>query len=66
MAHAIRRVASVDEVERLVDGMGRLFDGLPADFAARTQALVRRIHTGAAADARGLVPGARTACAIWY
>ncbi|HPU79637.1 DUF6493 family protein [Accumulibacter sp.] len=59
VAHAIERVASVDEVERLVDGMGRLFDERPADFAARTQALVRRIHTGAAADARGLVlPGA--------
>jgi len=59
VAHAIERVVSVDEVERLVDGIGRLFDERPADFAARTQALIQRIHTGAAADARGLVlPGA--------
>jgi hypothetical protein len=52
-------IDSVDEVERIVDGIARLFDDRPADFAARTQALVKRMYTGALADARGLVlPGA--------
>ncbi|HMW30610.1 MAG TPA: DUF6493 family protein, partial [Plasticicumulans sp.] len=59
VAHAIEAVDSADEVERIVDGIARLFDQRPADFAARTQALVRRMYTGALADARGLVlPGA--------
>ena len=59
VAHAIEAIDSVDEVERLVDGIARLFDDRPADFAARTQALVKRMYTGALADARGLVlPGA--------
>ena len=58
VAHAIETVDSADEVERIVDGIARLFDQRPADFAARTQALVKRMYTGALADARGLVlPG---------
>jgi hypothetical protein len=58
VAHAIEAIDSVDEVERIVDGIARLFDERPADFAARTQALVKRMYTGALADARGLVlPG---------
>lgn len=58
VAHAIEAIDVVDEVECLVDGIARLFDERPADFAARTQALVKRMHTGALADARGLVlPG---------
>jgi hypothetical protein len=58
VAHAIEAIDSADEVERIVDGIARLFDDRPADFAARTQALVKRMYTGALADARGLVlPG---------
>ena len=58
VAHAIEAIDSADEVERIVDGIARLFDERPADFAARTQALVKRMYTGALADARGLVlPG---------
>ncbi len=58
VAHAIEAVDSATEVERIVDGIARLFDDRPGDFAARTQALVKRMHTGALADARGIVlPG---------
>ncbi|MEF8700634.1 MAG: DUF6493 family protein [Candidatus Accumulibacter sp. UW20] len=55
VAHAIESIASVDEVERMVDGIARLFNDRPPDFAARTQSLLKRMHTGALADARGLV-----------
>lgn len=58
VAHAIETIDSFDEIERIVDAIARLFDERPADFAARTQALVKRMYTGALADARGLVlPG---------
>ncbi len=42
VAHAVETVDSPEEVERILDGISRLCDRRPADFAARTGALLKR------------------------
>ena len=42
VAHAVETVDSPEEVERILDGISRLCDRRPGDFAARTEALLKR------------------------
>jgi hypothetical protein len=44
VAHAAEAPESADDVERVLDGICRLWDQRPADFERRTNALVKRIE----------------------
>lgn len=43
VAHAVERIDSADEIERILDGISRLCDQRPADFEHRTKPLVKRL-----------------------
>jgi len=54
VAHAVEQIDSAEEVERIIDGIARLFADRPANFALRTQPVLKRLKTGGRSDARGL------------
>lgn len=54
VAHAVEQIDSAEAVERIIDGVARLFADRPADFTLRTQPVLKRLRTGERADARGL------------
>ncbi|WP_455204282.1 DUF6493 family protein [Kaarinaea lacus] len=54
--HAVEVVESIDEVERILDGVSRLCNQRPDDFVLKTQALLKRIDNPPYAEAaKGLV-----------
>jgi hypothetical protein len=58
VAHAVEIVDSIDEVERILDGISRLCDQKPEDFERRTAPLVKRIFDGpASGSSHGLIAG---------
>jgi hypothetical protein len=50
LLHAVETVDSPDEVERIIDAISRLCGDYPADFEARTSALLHRLKAGRVAS----------------
>ncbi|MGH1364308.1 MAG: DUF6493 family protein [Calditrichia bacterium] len=65
VSHAVEIVDSADEVERILDGICRLCDRRPADFALKTEALLKRIYNPTYSEAsRGLISGYGGLCIV--
>ena len=55
VAHAIEEIESADELERILEGISRLCDQRPGDFALRAAPLLKRLNSAKPGEAhRGL------------